>query len=353
MLAAAALAAAAFVRPPVEYDNARSRYLLVGAMVDEGTMAIDRFESRTQDKARSGGRVYSNKAIGAPLLAAPFYWVLRRTILRPLDLLPEPTLLDDPWALWAVRLFAASLPFAAAAWLLFTTAVRMGAPPAGAMAASWAYSFGSIALLHAGQFSGHQAAAFFALAAFALLLPGEDGRGQAALRGLAAGLCAGFAALSDYPAGWIAILLGVTIISRRHRAQIVGGYVSGLAVCGAILGVYNQVCFGSPWVLSYSRQLTPAFREGSARGFMGVASPDLGALIGLLASPSRGLFFIMPVMLLSILGLRRLSRLAGRRREAAILAALPAGYALLIGGPPGGSGWRPSACASSRALRPR
>lgn len=67
----------AYFWQPKEYDNTLSRYLLLAAMVDRGTLSIDAYQHLTIDKSNWQGHYYSNKAPGASLLGVPVCWATR------------------------------------------------------------------------------------------------------------------------------------------------------------------------------------------------------------------------------------------------------------------------------------
>ncbi|MBN2126176.1 MAG: hypothetical protein JW821_17890, partial [Deltaproteobacteria bacterium] len=75
------LFAGSYFHHPVDYDNTCSRLFMVSAAVDFGVLHIDPYADLTGDKSRAGDHYYSNKAVGAPLLGIPVYWVYRE--LRP------------------------------------------------------------------------------------------------------------------------------------------------------------------------------------------------------------------------------------------------------------------------------
>ena len=311
---------AAYFRHPVEYDNSLSRFFLLSAVVDDGTLAIDRNAGETVDASRAGGRVYSNKAIGAPLLAVPVYYALRRwTPIRndaPLS----------PRARYLCILAISGVPFALAGAALMRLLIGMGAEPRSAFDATLAYGLGTLAWLHSSLFSGHQLAASASLISFALLR--AKGRGRPTL--LSAGLLAGLAVLADYTALLIAAPLAAYVVTRKGSASEKAVFLSGLGAAVVLWPIYNLLCFGSPWTLSYARLTLPAFAEGAGRGLWGVGLPRLGPLLGLIGSPSRGLFFTMPVLLLAPTGLWAMRRRLPR--EAALIAAVSVGYVLAISG---------------------
>jgi hypothetical protein len=314
----------------IEYDNTASRYFLLSAIVDYGTLNIDAFQKGTIDKAKWNDHYYSSKAPGAPLLGVPVYWFLRNwTPLRysnPLEQLE----------LYIVRVMTTTLLFALLGAVMYRLGRFCGASSRHAFLMVLAYGFGSIALLHATLFSGHQIAASFSFFSFALLvrLSGNDKNAESGhwFYGFGAGLFAGFAVITDYTAVVIALCLAVYMILSRIDVRHKAGFLSGGFVCVLILAVYNMACFGHPLSFSYEHQVYEYFKEGSAHGILGVGLPRPGPLMSLLFSPSRGLFFIMPVLLLSLWGIARM--FAGRQylREAVLIIAIITGSFLFVAG---------------------
>ncbi|MBI5200018.1 MAG: hypothetical protein HY925_00400 [Elusimicrobia bacterium] len=317
------LLASCLFSPPVEYDNTRSRWLALSAAVDYGRFEIDSFHEKTIDKSFFGGHYYSNKGVGSLLVAYPAYWLLRRLILPATPGVPEPALLYETHARFLVRVLTTSLPFALLGAAMFL-ALAKAVPARAAFWATAAYGLGTIALNHAAMFSGHQQTACLLFAAF-LLLRGER---RPALM-FAAGLAAGLAVLVEYPAALAAAALSVWALGGRGRAGAKAAFVAGAGVCVLTLAAYNAACFGSPFVLSYFVLGDDRFAKQAAHGLVGITWPSLSAMAKLLASPSRGLFFIMPVLLYALPGLAAMRR-EGKRGEAAAIAALSAATLLLI-----------------------
>jgi hypothetical protein len=323
------LAGASFYHP-VEYDNTRSRYFLLRALVDDGTLNIDVYEKNTLDKSEWNGHYYSNKAPGASFLGIPVYWSLRN--LTPLKS-SEPMVWLD---MYIVRVMTTTLLFALLGVVMYSLAQFCGAAPRQAFLMVIAYGFGSIALLHATLFSGHQIAASLSFFSFALLIhlsgDGRIVRGGRWGYGFLAGLLAGFAVITDYTAIVIAAGLAVYAAVSRMGARLKLGFLSGGCVCVLILAAYNMACFGHLLSFSYEHLVFERFREGAAQGFFGVDIPRIGAMAGLLFSPSRGLFFIMPVLLLSLWGIAHMIGREQRPREAILIAAAATGSFLFISG---------------------
>jgi hypothetical protein len=322
--------APAFFRQPMEYDNTLSRYLLLCSIVDRGTLNIDAYQQYTIDKSDWQGHYYSNKAPGASLLAVPVFWVLRH--LAPSAGGPPLTMFEA----YVVRVVTTGIPFALLGVVMFRLALFCGADARRALAMVLAYAFGSIALIHAGLFSGHDMAGSFAFFAFAILVRVSgfkaSGEGFPSPAFFGAGLLAGLAALTDFTAMLIAAFLAVYALSLRAPLRAKLSFLGGGAVCAALLAAYNQACFGHAFSLSYAHLSEGEFANGAAQGFFGVAMPRPGILVKVLASPERGLLFVMPVLLLSLAGFAAFWAKREWRREAMLMGAVVVGYILFNAG---------------------
>ena len=323
-----------FLHQQVENSNTSSRYFLISAVVDFGTLSIDVYQDYTIDKSFSNGHYYSNKAIGAPLLGVPVYWILRNL----------PYMQDRPPLAsierYLIRVVTTTLPFALLGVVMFRMACLWGAGPAIALWMVIAYAFGSLAFIHATIFSGHQIAACFSFFSFSILYQlyrqveekGERPHSQQIIQVFLSGLFAGIAALSDYSAILIAAALSVYVLSLSLPVRLKILFFLGGGLCVVILALYNLNCFGSPWSLSYEHLAYKKFQEGSAKGLLGVSMPDPTALLSLLFSPSRGLFFIMPIFLFSLIGFVALWKRYEFRRETLLILVLVAGYLFINSG---------------------
>lgn len=324
------LAGAAFYHP-VEYDNTSSRYALLSAIVDYGTLSIDAYQASTLDKSEWNGHYYSVKAPGASFLGVPVYWFLRNfTPLKSFDPLIRLNM-------YIVRVMTTTSLFALLGVVMYRLAQFCGAVPKQAFLMVIAYGFGSIALLHATMFSGHQIAASLGFFSFALLIWFSLSNNQMAgfknlEYGFLAGMLCGFAVLTDYAAIVVAIFLTVYLFATSFRWQFKTGFLIGCCVCVIILAAYNTVCFGHPFSLSYGNIADGNFKEVTAQGIHGIGFPRLESLAGLLFSPSHGVFFIMPVLLLSIWGVINMIDREKRSREAFLIMGIVIGSFLFISG---------------------
>lgn len=321
------LLSAMYFRHPVDYDNTQSRFFLLSASVDYGRLDIEMYKNGTIDISVAGDRTYSNKAIGAPIVAAPVYWVLRK--LTPIR--SDAPL--SPRARTICTWVTTTLPYAFLGVVLFRVILAMGVEPWSAFCAVLAYAFGSIAWIHATLFSGHQMAATFSFFSFASVF--FLSQSKIPSRGacwFGAGLLAGLAALADYTAISIAGLLSVYAVWKSKRVGQSMSFLAGCAVSAVALLAYNQHCFGSPLSFSYAHLGHGEFAEGSRQGILGIAWPNPAAFLSLLVSPARGVLFIMPVFLLSIPGFWIWLGQSPRRPEWAVSGLIILSYLLIVSG---------------------
>jgi hypothetical protein len=182
----------------------------------------------------------------------------------------------------------------------------------------------------------HVFTAFLGFAAFALMVRERDGPPSAILLGLA-GLAMGYSVTSEYPLFFVALVLGLYLLSRRDALSAplivrrAGAYIAGGLVGIVPLLLYNHYAFRSWTHLAYSdvpRQQT---------GFFGIGAPSLKVLATLLFD-SRGLLTISPVLVLGAIGTVLLYR-RGKRAEALTIGGVclcyigyNSGYYLPFGG---------------------
>ncbi len=150
--------------------------------------------------------------------------------------------------------------------------------------------------------------------------------GQPWLYILSAGLCAGSAAITNYIAVAVVVMIGAYVVWGLRTK---GGWLwYGLGVSGPLLLllVYQYVCFGTPFATNYASE-SPMFRSsGAALGVFTLPRADV--LLVICFSPFRGLFFSSPVLLMGLAGLGRLFRWQSRRAEAALFVAIIAFFVL-------------------------
>jgi len=330
--------------------NAASRLMLTYALVDRHTLSIDGYEHQCADirrnpltgetKVRGGdiavynGHYYSDKAPGLSLIGALAYAALPRRA----GLKPHP-IDEQAMAYWAadywVTLFSSGIATALCVYVLFRFLQLVGATTWGAFWMAIGYGLATPAFLYGTLFYGHNVAAACLLTATYALWRSRGVRHGAALsNALLAGLAAGYAVVTEYPAVGAAVLLAITavLILRRFGPLLAFGY--GAALAAAILAIYNWKAFGSPFTLSYAHEASDLFRAvHSAQSPLGLRwweMPHFERLPELLWLPRRGLLWYAPILALSPLGL--LALLLNRRHWALalLLSAIAAWYTWVV-----------------------
>jgi hypothetical protein len=308
--------------PPFANPNELPRLETLFAFVEQGTFRIDEaipVLGDHEDKASSGGHFYSNKAPGLVFAAIPVYRALRVVF-------PAPRSASD--AIFVlVRILTVSLLTVVA-----LARFRARLPPGpGAALVPFALAFGTPLLFYGRSFFGHAwTAALLFLAWDLTRLSRERGPSrQAGVLLLGAGLFAGWAAISEYTAAPIALLLAIPAAARRpSRALLLFG--AGAAVPLLLLLTYNASCFGSPWVLSSARESYREYAELTGRGLFGFGMPSLRIAFALLFHPARGLLLFSPFWLWLAPGFRAWWRAKSGRADCLFALAATAGIFLLL-----------------------
>jgi len=323
----AALAVIVFpVYPHFVSPNEFSRWALAAAIVEDHSIDITRFvhilgDVNFEDAAQRGGRLYSNKAPGAAFIGLPGYAVARMFV-------GPPTAANMRFSLTAMRLFAATIPLLALAWVMFRAARRLGASEERARAAvtillfaTPLFAYGLLNFSHA-----LTAAAIFIAWHMLFIDPSP-------VRDIAAGALIGLATISEYPTAIAGAVLVAVAWRRAHRI-ILGGLPFAL-----LLAIYNRAAFGSPFALSSGSERNAAFRELAGGGVFGIGIPSLSRAMRLLFDPSRGLFVFSPVLLLVFIALWRRPAPLSRSAWAALIAAPLSLLILYSGYPNWNGGW--------------
>jgi hypothetical protein len=306
--------------------NQNSRFDLTRAIVEDGTVRIDRFERNTGDEAcRVGARVcpkvprgqprpkdhafYTDKAPGISLLGVPA-WALGHALAGER---PSPRALAI--GAWAATVLAVGLPSAMAVVALLLIALALGAsrPQACAVAAAWALA--TLAWPYATLMYGHQTLAALLVIALALVLTTASVTPR---RAAAIGAVLGLAVMVEYTAVLGALPIVVLALRRGPwRGVLLGGFVGALPPAIA-LAAYHTAAFGGPLTLPYEFSTQPHRHQGA---FMGLGAPDPDALWGILGSSYRGLFYAAPWLLLALPGGVLLWR-AGQRAVVLVCASI-------------------------------
>jgi hypothetical protein len=307
--------------------NEFTRWAFAASLAERGTPEVSSvlplLGAAFEDVSEKDGRVFSNKAPGAALVAMPGY-----LLARPLAGPPSASSMRP--VLWAMRLFGATLPAVLLALVLSRTAVRLGVSGSRAAAVTFALLFATPLFAYGLLLFSHALVAACLFGAWvALFLPGDPSR--AFRRDVLAGALLGLAVFSEYPAAVPAAVLALCAAipaPRRALALAVGGAPFAVA-----LGAYDLACFGGVFELSSAHERASGFRSLASAGIFGISLPSPEILLRLLADPSKGLLVFSPFLLLWP-GALRASRDALPRGSRLALALAPLSLLLLYAGYP-------------------
>ena len=317
--------------------NQTSHYDLIRSLNQDRT-TIDPYQENTGDKVFYKGRFYkghwySARAPGLTLFALPWYDTLNALGAEEWAR-SSPAQRGDDEMVYLIGLWASVLPGLLLLVLVWRVAERF--QPGFGAAAAVTLGLGTMVLPLSTLLFSHVFTAFLGFAAFALMLRERDGPPSMLLLGLA-GVAMGYAVASEYPLFFVALVLGLFLLSRRDAltplvlARRAGAYILGGVVGIVPLLLYNHYAFHSWTHLAYSDV------PRQQHGFFGIGVPSLKVLATLLLD-SRGLFTLSPVLLMGVLGTVLLYR-RGKRAEALTIAGIcvcyvgyNSGYYLPFGG---------------------
>jgi len=272
--------------------NELTRWATATSLVEKHSFEISWTEplvGRIVDTATIDGKVYSNKAPGPAVLAAPFYALTRIFIGAP-----NASNIRVSW--FVMRLFTSTLPlFLLAFWLY-----RRGA---GAFSLA-TLLFATPLFLYSLLLFSHVLAAVLIYLAFRLLYDEKEATPKTFL---CAGLASGLAVTCEFPAVIPVAVFGIGLLftGKRDRLKRLLPFAAGGLPFALLLMLYNYSLFGSPFTMSYAHESFAEWADIANQGVFGIGYPTPSNAFLLLLSPARGLLFYSPVLLLSIVSLFR------------------------------------------------
>jgi len=260
------------------------------AVVLKGTLRIDDYISYTGDRALIDGHYYSEKAPAMALLALPPF-AATVGVQKMMGLDPDSPAATR-WSEWIATGFSVGL-LAAIGGVAFFALVELELGTPVAVIATFALFLGSFTFPYATSLFAHAGTiGLIAIALWGTLGP------PSSRRDTIAGLAAGFAVASEYPAvlagAPIGLYLAATDVKRMWRF--------GLATLPALALILlnNFAISGSPFTLGYG--VNANFPELTASSGFGFSLPDPRAMFAVLWGEYRGLWFWNPVLLMAIPG---------------------------------------------------
>lgn len=298
-----------------------SRLDLVLAIVDQGTLSIDSYYENTGDYAYFDGHYYSDKAPGLSFWGVPVYIVFKGIAATPplnglmekvahssaleatlreggTGLLPQKVYFA--MALYFVTFFTVSVPAALLGVLLYNVLENWIASKSTRLLVTLVYGLATPAFAYGGMLFTHQLVAFLLFAAFYLVFqqrrqPIHGGRM------FLIGVLLGWAVITEYPAALIAGGVALYALWSQQSVQTVLWGALGALVPGGLLMAYDWTIFGS--ILPKGYLYSVNYHHLHDVGLVSITYPHADALWGITFGSFRGLFFLSPILLLSVVGL--------------------------------------------------
>lgn len=313
--------------------NQNSRFALIRAIVEHGTVRIDdtvEHDGRlvTGDLARHRGHFYSDKAPGLALAAVPAVAFARAFVGDPISRRSLAMLS------YVATLAVAALPAVVAVLLLFSLARALGAGSAGAAFAAATFGIGTPQWCYATLLFGHALSSACLVAAFAAavaLASVRENPRREKLLAAGAGGAVGWAIITEYPAAVPGAIIGLFALSGAwsgdlaRRVRIGMGFGAGVFACLLVLAAYNIAAFDTPFAIGYAN--VQGFM-GMHKGVLGVTYPKANVLIEILLGSHRGLLPLAPVLAFAPIGFVELIRSSASRRAGIAALAIVLYYVL-------------------------
>ena len=366
------LLAYAYFIPQAANFNTESRLFVAFSIVDHHSLAIDSYHRRLGDESYYRGHYYSDKAPGLALLAVPAYAALRvaEPKYRGESYVPHSQMRYSitrstvliRYAITYVLLILPSAVFGVLLWLFlagFTQSDGLALLLAGV------YSLGTIAYVYSTQLFSHQFAAILLFSAFLLLYAKvrrkPRDRRVLLFAGLA-GLLAGYAFISEYPAILIACLLGLyAFVVAQSKARATVAFFAGVAPPVLLNVLYNVIAFGKPFATGYAYVHSNLYQSRVHAGVFGLANPlsygiqapSWDSIWQITFGTYRGIFLISPVLLLFFAGVGFMWKRRDLRPEFWLCLAIVVLYFLMDASRGvGQNGWSGGWSVASRHLTP-
>ena len=321
--------------------NQNAQFDLTRAMVERREFAIDAFKTNTGDISFHAGHVYANKSPGTSFLAVVPY-ALIYLVERACGIDPNAPMIMT-LNLYLLTLMVCGLLGALIPPLLYLYGLWSGlATPLGSLGVALVVGFATPLFPYTSVLFSHVPAASLMFAAF-VLASLNRGRWDAA-----AGLLAGLAAMTNYLAVPVVVLLaGLIAWKRKNRGQSVARFLAGAVPPVLLLAVYQQASFGS-FLTTPIDTMAQSFVDQKA--WMGIIrAPSLEAAWGISLSRYRGLFYLSPVLILAFAGAIALVRRRQRIPELFFVFLVSGGFFLFN---ITFNGWHGGSAAGPRYLVP-
>ena len=285
--------------------NVNSRLCLTYALVDEGRFEIDSClnvpELETGDMAEYKGHFYSDKIIGTSLSGAVIYGILK--------LLMTVFGFSLSYAVkrYLITVFSVCVLSALAGVAMYRVLLLFKAKKREAILLTLAFSIGTLLFPYSTLFISYGPGILFSLLAYRLLLKHRISGAMDNAPMFVIGLFVGLMLFFEYTFGIAVLGLTVYVFYFLKRKVRIFVFLVGVMIPLLIFAAYLLICFDS-LSLPYALEKEDFFREGMAKGFMGITKLRPAVSYYITIHPYRGIFVFSPILLVFFIGLVRIWR---------------------------------------------
>jgi hypothetical protein len=291
--------------------NQNANFAVARAIVEQRRFSIDEFRT-TGDVSRFQGRVYTNKSPGVGMAAAIPYAALY-TAERLVGIDPN-TFVATTINAWICTILVCGVPGALIPLMLYRWARKARAlGRRRALVIALLVAFGTPLFAYSTALFAHVPSGSFLVLSFVAARLDRNP--------LLSGIAAGLAALTNYLC--IPIVVLFALLQRGTR---LAPYLLGAAGPLVLLAYYQHVTVGAFWRTPIETMEAQMTTPGAIYGILLV--PRLEAFLGITISRYRGLFYIAPILILSIAGAMAWWRSVERRLDAFVLTITVAFFVL-------------------------
>ena len=317
--------------------NENSRFSLIHAIVEEGSLSIDNFYSvpgtATWDVAVHDGHYYSDKAIGPAIIGSivyfPLYWLQGWTNFP-----------DQVTAHIIITFLVVGLPSAFAGSLMYILMVFVSKSRFRSYLGTLSIMLGTMAFPYSSSFFSHQFTAALLFISFFIIFFINEREPEKPKKGLffLVGLLWGWSVISEFTSALIVIALMGYFLVVVFRLESINKFwpffllIAGGLIPGLFQLAYNKICFGGFLSFGYSNMAIEPFNAGMKQGLMGIGWPDLSVMFYMTFHPGKGLFWQSPVLLLAFVGAISLLRQRFHFRETLLSILIISCYIIIISG---------------------
>jgi hypothetical protein len=305
--------------------NQNAHFATTVALVEDGTVYVDRYRRSTGDLARADGHVTSNKPVATALLAVPAY-VVARIVTAPVTNHGNRVILRAHLTALGTSGFALAL----LAVLLYQLLRRYHGETDAALVAL-TVTLATPLFPNSTMLNSHALTSLAGFAAFSVLdAPRHTGGVLSTRRLLAAGALAASAMALEYMTAILVVPLAGYAVWQTGRRWRLLAFVAGAALVALVPLLHHTWVYGHPLHTGYHSLVVPGLARHASIGFMGFVGLSPRRLFELTFGGSRGFFHLSPVLLAALPGWVLLLRQHRTRPEGLLTAVAAWGVLLAV-----------------------